>query len=162
VSDWLRDLVRSAAGPVICAVVLIGLLSAWVSAGGTGSISRIRIQVPLAAVPMRGFTAAIADTAKTASTYITVKNLASTPDELLSVRSPDARRVLLTRLPGQPPLAGVVIPAHGTVTLSPLGDDAVLVDPVAYESKGSVPLTLVFRNAGQVTIDATVTAPGTP
>jgi copper(I)-binding protein len=36
------------------------------------------------------------------------------------------------------------------------------VDPVAYESKGSVPLTLVFRNAGQVTIDATVTAPGTP
>lgn len=158
-SDWLRDLVRSAAGPVICAVVLIGLLSAWVSAGG---VSRIRIQVPLAAVPMRGYTAAIADTTKTASTYLTVRNLASTPDELLSVRSPDARRVMLIRLPGHKPLAGLIIPAHGTITLSPLGDNAVLVDPVAYESKGSVPLTLVFRNAGQVTVDATVTAPGTP
>jgi copper(I)-binding protein len=160
--DWPRDLVRSAAGGWICAVVLVGLLSAWAAVGGAGSISRVRIQVTLAAVPMRGFTAAIADGANTPNTYLTAKNLASTSDELLSVRSPDARRVELTRLPGRKALAGLVIPADGTLTLTPLGDDVVLVDPVAYESKGSILLTPVFRNAGQVTVDATVTAPGTP
>jgi copper(I)-binding protein len=153
--DWLRDLVRSAAGPVICAVVLVALLSAWVASGGAGSISRVRVQVTLAAVPMRAFTATAADSVRTAKTYLTINNLASTPDELISVRSPDARRVVLTR-------QDLVIPAHGTLVLSPLGYDAVLVDPVAFESRGAVPLTLVFRNAGQITIDATVTAPGTP
>ena len=152
---WLRDLARSAAGPVICAAVLIGLLSAWVVTGGAGTISRVRVQVTLAAVPMRGFTAATADSVKTANTYLTIKNLSSTPDELISVRSPDARRIILTR-------TDLVIPAHGTLVLSPLGYDAVLVDPVAFESRGTVPLTLVFRNAGQVTVAATVTAPGTP
>jgi copper(I)-binding protein len=88
--------VRSAAGPVICAAVLVGLLSAWVVSGGAGSISRVRIQVTLAAVPMRGFTSAAADSVTTAKTYLTIENLSGTPDELISVRSPDARRVVLT------------------------------------------------------------------
>ena len=39
--DWLRELARAAAGPVICAAVLIGLLSAW------GGRSRIYIKVKL-------------------------------------------------------------------------------------------------------------------
>jgi copper(I)-binding protein len=150
-----RDLLRAAAGPVICAVVLVGLLSAWVANGG-GGLTRVRIQVTLAAVPMRAFTAAQAATVTKASTYLTIKNLSSAPDELISVSSPDARRVVLTRT------TGLVVPADGTLILSPLGNDAVLVDPVAYESKGTVPLTLVFRNAGRITVDATVTAPGTP
>lgn len=154
--SWLRDLARSAAGPLICAVILIGLLSAWVATGGAGTVSRVRIQVTLAAVPMRGFTAAIAARAKTAGTYVTIENLTGTPDELISVSSPDARQVVLTSS------TGLVVPAHGTLVLSPLGHDAVLVDPVPFESRGSVPLTLVFRNAGQITVNATVTAPGTP
>jgi copper(I)-binding protein len=159
---WPRDLVLSAAGPVICAVVLVGLLSAWVAADGAGSISRVRVHVTLAAVPMRGYTPAIAATAKTASTYLTIQNLTGTPDELISVRSPDARRVELIGYPGRSAVADLVVPAHGALTLSPFGDDVVLVDPVAFESAGSVPLTLVFRNAGQITVNATVTAPGTP
>ena len=51
----LSDLARAAAGPVICAAVLIGLLSAWVATGGTGNIVAVRIQISQAAVPMRGF-----------------------------------------------------------------------------------------------------------
>ena len=31
-----------------------------------------------------------------------------------------------------------------------------------FESDGSVRLTLTFRHSGQVTVDADVTAPGTP
>ena len=52
----LPELGRAAFGPVICAVVLIGLLSAWVATGGAGTLSRVRLQVSLAAVPMRAFT----------------------------------------------------------------------------------------------------------
>ena len=59
-------------------------------------------------------------------------------------------------------IADLVIPAHGTLTLSPLGDDLILRDPAPFETSAAVPLTLTFRHAGTVTIDATVTAPGTP
>ena len=55
-----------------------------------------------------------------------------------------------------------VIPAHGTLTLTPLGDDLVLQQPSPYESRATVPLTLTFRQSGTVTIDAPVTGPGTP
>jgi copper(I)-binding protein len=48
------------------------------------------------------------------------------------------------------------------LSLSPLADDVVLENPVPFEGRQTVPLTLVFRHAGQVTIDAPVTAPGTP
>lgn len=165
-ANWLRDLVRAAAAPVACAAVLIGLLSAWVASGGAGRISPVRIRISLAAVPMRGYTAAAAASVHSAGTYLTIRNLSSTPDELLSVRSPAAHRIELTTRTG--PAGGrsvipdLTIPAAGTVTLSPFGTDVVLEDPLPFEAAGMVPLTLTFRHAGQVTVNAAVTAPGTP
>jgi len=161
-----RELARAAFGPLICAVVLTGLLSAWVAAGGAGTLSRIRIQVTLAAVPMRAFTPAAAAAVGSATTFLTIRNLSGTPDELVAVRSPIAARVVLTE---RTSLAGpravvsdLAIPAHGTLTLSPFGDDMVLQHPAPFEASSSVPLTLTFRNAGTITIQAPVTAPGTP
>jgi copper(I)-binding protein len=162
--DLPRDLIRSAAAPLVCVIVLTGLLSAWVASGGAGTLTRIRLQVTQAAVPMRGFSRETATGA--ATTFLTIRNLTSTPDELLAVSSPIASRVVLTEHAG---LAGpgtvvsdLAIPAHGTLTLSPFGADVVLQDPSPYESQSAVPLTLTFRHAGTVTIDAAVTAPGTP
>ncbi len=159
-----RDLVRGAIGPVICAVLLVALLSAWVATGGAGTLSRVRIQVSLAAVPMRGFTPQGDAAIKTATTFLTIRNIGGTPDELIAASSPNARRIVLTTRdgPGRPAVAGLVIPAHGTLTLSPFGADLVLQDPAPYESQGTVPLILTFRDAGPMTIEATVTAPGTP
>jgi hypothetical protein len=51
---------------------------------------------------------------------------------------------------------------HGTLTLSPFGNDVVLEHPAPFETTSTVPLTLTFGHAGTVTIEATVTAPGTP
>ena len=59
-------------------------------------------------------------------------------------------------------IADLVVPAYGTLTLSPFGDDLILQDPAPFETSTAVPLTLTFRHAGSVTIDAPVTAPGTP
>jgi copper(I)-binding protein len=161
-----RDLARGAIGPVICAVVLIALLSAWVAAGGAGTLSRVRIQVSLAAVPMRAFTPQAAAAVGTATTFLTIRNLSDTPDQLISARNPIARRVVLTTRTGpdgpRTVVAGLAIPADGTLTLSPFGNDLVLADPAPFETASTVPLILTFRNAGTVTIEATVTAPGTP
>jgi copper(I)-binding protein len=162
----VRDLLRAVAGPVICAVVVIALLAAWVGTGGGGTLTRVRLQVTQAAIPMRAFTTQAADAVRTATTFLTIKNLSGTPDELVAARSTFARRVELTQRlgpAGTPTQVGsLVIPAHGILTLSPFGDDLVLQQPSPYESRATVPLTLTFRHAGTVTIDATVTGPGTP
>jgi len=163
---WLGDLLRAAAGPVICAIVLTGLLAAWVASGGAGTLTRVRLQVTQAVVPMRAFTPRAAAAVGTATTFLTIKNLSGTSDELIAARSPIAGRVVLTGRsgPGAPRtvVADLVVPAHGTLTLSPFGDDLILQDPVAFETRTVVPLTLTFRHAGTVTIDAPVTPPGTP
>ena len=163
---WLADLARAAAGPVICALVATGLLSAWAAVGGAGTLTRVRLEVVMAAVPMRAFTPQAAASAGAARTYLAIRNLTGTPDELIAVRSPIARQIVLVdrSSPASPPVTvhALTIPASGILTLSPLTDDVVLEDPVPFEGSARVPLTLVFRHAGQITIEAPVTGPGTP
>jgi copper(I)-binding protein len=162
----LRDLLRAAGGPVICAAVLTGLLTAWVATGGAGTLTRVRIQVTLAAVPMRAFTPQASAAAGNATTFLTITNLSGTPDELIAARSPLAAWVELTKRSGpaapRTAVSGIVVPAHGTLILTPFGNDLVLIDPAPFENRASLPLTLTFRHDGTVTIQAAVTAPGTP
>jgi len=165
---WLRDLARSAAGPVICAVVLIGQLAVWVSNGGAGTISRVSIEVSLAAIPMSSFTAQ-PGRPPAVGAYLTIRNLSGRADELTGASSPAASRVALTRprragagQAGRAALAGLTIPAHGTVTLSPFGPDLTLTGTGRLRAGQRVPLTLVFRRAGRLTVEAAVTAPGVP
>ena len=159
-SGRLRELGRAVAGPVACAVVLTGVLSAWVAVGGAGTLSRIQIKITLAAVPMRAFTARTAASVGAAHTYLVIRNLSSSPDELIAVRSPIAHHVIFTRHGAE--TSDFTIPGGGTLSLNPFADDIVLRDPAPFEDRQRVPLTLVFRHAGQITIEAPVTAPGTP
>ena len=162
----LAEVVRAAAAPLISAILITGLLAGWVASGGAGSVTRIQVQITLAAVPMRAYLPRQASAIHQAPTYLTIRNLSSQPDELLSASSPIARRVILTGPPGphgtRPTVPGLAIPAHGSITLSPLSDDVVLIDPAPYESEMTVPLTLVFRHAGRVQVGATVSGPGAP
>ena len=165
-ASWLREAARSAAAPVACAAVLIGLLSAWVATGSTRTITPVRIQISQAAVPMRGYPDATTAPSGPARTFLTIRNLTSQPDELIAVRSPVARHIVLRRGGGpEDPgtqVPALTIPARSTLILTPFGNDVVLQDPVRFETGSTVPLTLTFRHAGQVTVDARVTAPGTP
>jgi hypothetical protein len=94
-----RELAQAAAGPVICAVVSTGLLSGWVLTGGAGTLTRVKLQVSLAPVPMRAFTPRTAAAADAATTFLTIRNLSGT-DELIGVRSPLARHADLTKRNG--------------------------------------------------------------
>jgi copper(I)-binding protein len=161
----LGEAVRAAAGPSICVVVLLAVLSAWVSTGGAGTITRIRLQVSLAAVPMRAYTKQAASRIGAASTFLTIRNFSGTADALVAVRSPIARHVDLTeRGPGGRTItvSSLEIQPHGTLNLTPFGDDVVLRDPSPFENLQTVPLTLTFRHGGTFTIQAPVTAPGAP
>lgn len=153
-SSWAGGLARAAAAPVLCAAVLIGLLSGWVSSGGAGTIARVRIEVTLAAIPMTSFPlASPADRRSPARTYLTIRNQAGQADELSGASSPAARRVTVSP---------VTIPAHGVVTLTPFGADVILIGARRLMTGEHVPLTLDFRHAGRITVQATVTAPGAP
>jgi hypothetical protein len=101
------------------AVLVAGLLSAWVITGGAGTITRIWIQIGLAAVVMRAYAASHA--IHGAPTYLTIRNLSRE-----------------------------------------LSADVVLLDPARDETDITVPLSLTFRQAGQIHVDASVTAPGSP
>ena len=165
-SSWLGDLVRAATIPVGCAVVLTGLLAAWVATGGAGTIHRVRLQVSQAAIPARGYTAAAAAAVRSAGTYLTIRNLTGQADELTAVSSPAATRIELTQrqIVGGPRTVvhELTVPAHGTLRLTPFGDDVILDNPVAYETRSSVPLVLTFRHTGKLSVSAAVSAPGTP
>jgi copper(I)-binding protein len=155
------ELIRAGLAPVICAAALIGLLSAWVATGGAGTVSRVTIQVGQAAVTLPS-----SSSPDGADSYLTITNLGG-PDTLLSARSPVASQVVFVRHAGSAAGSGiavsqVAIPAHGTLSLSPFGLDIVLADPGSLTVGASVPLVLTFRHAGQVTVYATVTPPGTP
>jgi copper(I)-binding protein len=160
------DVIRAAAGPLICTVILIALLSAWVSTGGAGTLTPIRLKITLAAVPMRAFTRQAASTIHTATTFITIRNLSGSADELVAIRSPIARSAFFIERPGLAAhsitVSGLEIPPHSTLNLTPFGDDVVLRDPAPFEDLQTVPLTLTFRHAGTVTIQAAVSAPDTP
>jgi len=161
----LRELARAALAPLICAAVLTGLLSAWV-AGGGGTIRRVRIEVTLAAVPMPGYAAGHASLPGGPATYLTIRNLSGSPDELIGARSSAAARVQISGLPDRAghrsAIAGLPVPADGTVSFSAFGRDLVLLRPVSLPAGQTFPLTLTFRHAGQVTVELTVTPPGTP
>jgi copper(I)-binding protein len=166
---WLLSLARAVAGPVICAAVTIALLSAWVAVGGAGAIivNQVRIEVTLAAIPMHSLNPGPADAPQpNADCYLTIRNVSGTPDVLTAVSSPVARRVILTRRAGAGTagrvVAGLAIPAHGVLTLSPSGNDAVLIGGPRLLAGQQVPLTLTFRHAGRIVIEATVTIPGAP
>ena len=96
----MRDLFRAIAGPAICAVVVTGLLAVWAGTGAGGTLTRVRLQVTQAAVPMRAFTPQASAEVHAATTFLTITNLSGTPDELVAARSPLARSVVLRHRAG--------------------------------------------------------------
>jgi len=157
----LATLIRTVGPPVTAAALLICLLAYWVVSGGFGTIAQVRISVVGATVPMPatpGITAA----------YLAIRNSGAEPDELLSVRTAIAAQSMLIENPTSGPsgtmnvIQGVQVPAHGSATLGPFGDDVMLSGTRRLTVGETVTLILTFRRIGDVTVTATVTPPGTP
>ena len=163
--DSLVGLLKAALVPLAAAAVITGLLAAWVVTGGAGTLRRADLRVTLAAVPLPFGATAPAPAGTPAPLYLTITNSGG-PDELLGATSPLAGGIALVRAGHSAPgganlLAGLGIPARGSVSLSPFGADLVLLRPGKLTVGEAVPVTLVFRHAGRITVTATVTEPGT-
>ena len=160
-SRALSVLVRPVAVPVACAALLTGLLSTWVATGGGGTLRKLPFKFELAAIA----SPTASPSGQGAATYLVIKNLAG-PDELLSAQAQISRRLVFARRGTEPPgtatLPALVIPAGSTTSLSPFGPDIVLIDPGPLQVGATVPVTLTFRHAGRITVEFTVTPPGTP
>ena len=83
----MREVLRAVACLVICAAAVTGLLAAWVGTGGGGTLTRVRLQVTQAAVPMRAFTPQASAEVHAAATFLTITNLGGTPDASSSPRA---------------------------------------------------------------------------
>ena len=157
----LTAAIRTVGPPVSAAALLICLLTCWVVSGGFGTVAQVRLDVVGATVPVPatpGLTAA----------YFTVRNSGDQSDELISVRTADAAQSMLIENPTggasgrMTPIQGVDIPAHGSATFGPFGDDIMLTGVPQLKVGQTVTLVLTFRDVGDVTVQATVTPPGTP
>jgi copper(I)-binding protein len=157
--DARGQLLRAGLAPVVCALVLLGLLTGWVASGGAGTISRVRIKISSASLAMP------VTPDGPAYAYLVVENLGAA-DTLESATVPGARQVRIVRHNGNAAgpgriLASLAIPANGSVSLSPMGPDIELIGAHLIYGQ-DVPLTLTFASGGRVSVEATVTPPGTP
>lgn len=111
------------------------------------------LQVQLA-FPLDGVHEAGAD----APLYLGIANTGPDPDALVDVRGPGFADARLT-VDGAP-VAAIPVPAEDNVYVGAEGAPAVVLEDLAGDlrSSQSVPVTLVFADAGAVTVNAVVAA----
>ena len=150
VSGWPAEVVRAAAGPLVCAVVLIGLLTGWAAPHGAGTLTGADPGHP-GRRPDARLHPAGGDAVGTAHAYLVIRNLARSPTNSSPSAPPSPARRLHSGRPRRPadPGRGPDGPGRGTLSLSPLIGGLLIEHPVPFENSRTVPLTLVFRHAGQ-------------
>ncbi|MGN6607675.1 MAG: copper chaperone PCu(A)C [Jatrophihabitans sp.] len=154
------------AGSVVGVLVLVlGVLLLWRSStpestGSSGSsaqgitISGAYVRAPLP--PTRN-----------AAAYFTLTNNTDQPDRLLSVDSGAGASTVLHVTSSDGSMAamsdGVVLPAHGSITLSP-GKGHVMIENVygTLKAGDNVNIQLTLERAGSLEVDAKVIAPTAP
>jgi periplasmic copper chaperone A len=99
--------------------------------------------------------------------YLTITNPGSAPDALVSISSPDAKMAQLhetstdaSGMTGMQPVTEISIPAGGSVALKP-GSFHVMLMGLQHDlsAGGTLELQLVFRQAGKLTVQATIREP---
>ncbi|TCZ63077.1 copper chaperone PCu(A)C [Roseicella aquatilis] len=103
----------------------------------------------------------------TGAGFLTLRNTGSTPDRLVGASSPAARTTELHthiregEVMRMRPVPAIEIPAGQAVTLQPGGLHLMLIGlQQALDQGGSVPVTLRFERAGEVTVQLAVQAAG--
>ncbi|MBX9752631.1 MAG: copper chaperone PCu(A)C [Roseococcus sp.] len=99
--------------------------------------------------------------------FLTIRNTGATPDRLVGASSPAAGRLELHThirdgdVMRMRPVNDIPVPANGEVTLQPGGLHLMLIGLTQPMNVGqSIPVTLRFEGAGEVTIQLAVQAAG--
>ncbi|MFH8991119.1 copper chaperone PCu(A)C [Streptomyces sp. NPDC017940] len=141
-----------------CAVALAGL-SAWVAAGAAGGPARVAVGDGRVFLPYGG-------KAETAA-FFRITNSGESGDTLLSVGSPVADDVMLSRtveragnVESMRMVDSAAVPARSVLRMAPEGLDVMLRPRRPLRVGDEVPFVLRFRHAGDVRVRAVVVRPG--
>jgi copper(I)-binding protein len=141
------------------ALVLLAALFALSAAARDFELGALMVEHPYARPTPPG--------ARTGAVYFTLRNAGKEADRLVRVASPVAASAELHTMTMEGdlmkmrPVAGIDVPAGGSVTLGTHGHHVMLVgiaQPLAVGDE--VPLTLTFEKAGTVQVQAAVEAAG--
>lgn len=149
------------------------------AAGLCGAVAALTLAglagVPQAAEPARAgsleistaWARASAGTERPSAAYMTVRNTGDQPDRLLRVETPVAARAEVHAMVEEDdimkmrPAGDLEIPPGGEVRLEPGGLHLMLMHlERPLEEGATIPLTLVFERAGEVSVDAPVAGIG--
>ncbi|KUF16609.1 MULTISPECIES: copper chaperone PCu(A)C [Streptomyces] len=160
---WGRRALPGVLAPVLapvvaCAVALSGL-SAWVAAGAAGGPARIAVGDARVFLPYGGKTETAA--------FFRITNSGESGDTLLSVASPEADDVMLSRtveragnVESMRMVDSAAVPARSVVRMTPEGLDVMLSPRRPLRLGDEVPFVLRFRHGGDVRVRAVVVRPG--
>jgi copper(I)-binding protein len=104
----------------------------------------------------------------TSAAYVTIANDGDEDDLLVSAHTPMAHRVELHDMTMEgdvmrmhPVEGGIPVPSQGSVTLAPGGMHVMMLGLTGpLEEGGSLPLTLTFEHAGEITLEIPILQPG--
>jgi copper(I)-binding protein len=122
-------------------------------------------RAPMAAHPAHGGMSGMSGMASTANgaVYATIRNAGSSDDVLVSATSSAADKIELHQTKNEAgvmtmrPIDKLPVPAGGTVEMKPGGYHVMLLGLKRDLNPGdSVPVTLMFQNAGPITVNAAI------
>ncbi|WP_158288197.1 copper chaperone PCu(A)C [Streptomyces sp. ICBB 8177] len=148
---------RSALPAVAACAVTLGGLTAWTTLGGAGSPAAVGVTDARLIMP--------ADPGGQTAVVFQLRNTGGADDDLVSVTSPRTGPVRLAHTvvrDGAGSMAMVdaaTVPAHGTLTMSPFGLDAMVDAPHGLSLGQLVPFVLHFRDSPPQRIAAVVVRP---
>lgn len=140
-------------GALLLVLITIGVIAGCRSAAGGPRflVTDAYVREPVSDAPTAG--------------YLDIRNNGGTADRLLSVTTPAARAVQIVQpvtsggTTQMVRLDGLTIPARSTVRMRPSGAHLMFLEPIGMRRGRSLQLTLHFRRAGAITVEAIVVDP---
>ena len=143
---------------LLLATALLPLATAAFAQGSTTALGALTIVNPWTRAAGQGMQG---------GGFLTIRNSGATPDRLVAASSPVAGRLELHThirdgdVMRMRPVNDITVPAHGEVSLQPGGLHLMLIGLTQPMNAGqSIPVTLRFERAGEVTIQLSVQAAG--
>ncbi|MGV9994516.1 copper chaperone PCu(A)C [Streptomyces sp. NPDC003374] len=156
----LAEAFLAALAPVAACVLALGGLAAWTASGAAGSPARVEVTSGRVFLPYGD--------GEESAAFFRISNSGGAEDKLTDVTSTAVDRAMLgrnTTTRGNAgymrPVGSAIVPAGGTLAMSPWGLDVMVTVRGKWRAGDLVPFVLHFRHSGRIKTLAVVVRPGT-
>ncbi|MDL5199162.1 copper chaperone PCu(A)C [Streptomyces sp. ALI-76-A] len=156
----LTDTLLTALVPVVACGVTLGGLTTWVAFGNAGSPARIEVPAGRVFLPYGD--------ARDTAAFFRISNSGDAKDRLVDITSSALRgditlsrhRTTSGRVAYRETVDSAVVPANGSLTMSPHSLNVTVRSGAGWTAGDLVPFTLHFQRSGQIKVLAIVVRPG--